>query len=123
VLSGLLCGASACHKRTIVSGFPDQYVGVGIELTMQGDQPVVARVMSGSAAEEAGVHVGDRLLAVDTESVSGKTLGDVVMRIRAAPRAQVTLTISRDGAKMVMVVRRHQLKKEKGAYHRAGDKS
>lgn len=91
-------------------------MGVGVELTMEHDEPVVARVMAGGAAEKAGVVAGDHLIAVDGQSVVGMTLGDVVMKIRSAPRPEVALRISRADMLFTAVVRRMAMKKENDQY-------
>jgi S1-C subfamily serine protease len=56
----------------------------------------VAAVVPGSAADQAGLQVGDRIVSLDGEPVpdGGRLRAQV---IRRAPGDQVTLTIARDG--------------------------
>jgi len=63
----------------------------------------VAEVVPGSAAEEAGLQVGDRIVALGGEAVpdSGRLRAQV---IRRSPGEQVTLTVVRDGAELDLEV-------------------
>jgi len=56
----------------------------------------VAEVVPGSAADDAGIEVGDRIVAIDGEAVtdSGRLRAQV---IRRSPGEDVTLTVVRDG--------------------------
>jgi len=56
----------------------------------------VAEVVQGSAADRAGVEVGDRVVGIDGEAVTdgGRLRAQV---IRRAPGEQLTLTVVRDG--------------------------
>jgi len=56
----------------------------------------VAEVVPGSAADDAGIEVGDRVVALDDEPItdSGRLRAQV---IRRAPGEPVTLTVVRDG--------------------------
>ncbi len=107
----------ACQRGEVVQAFPDSFVGVGIELRMGTDGPFVVRVLGGGAAAQAGVQVGDRLLAVDGRSVVAMTLGDVIVAIRGAPDTQVALTLERGSHHVVVVVRRQAMSRNGDAYH------
>jgi len=63
--------------------------GVGIA------EPVVHGISAGTAAEKAGLQVGDRIISVDDESVSRFT--DIGAIVRLHPGARVTLSLVRDG--------------------------
>ena len=74
---------------------PYSYEGIGATLQPQGDTFVVVNVAPGSPAEAAGVRAGDRLLAVDGESVARWTMRDLVGEIRGPTGTTVQLTIHR----------------------------
>lgn len=57
-------------------------------------EPVVAGVEEGSPADEAGLRVGDELLAVD--GVASDDFDDLREQIAASPRETVTFTVGRD---------------------------
>ncbi len=60
--------------------------------------PVVAEVKPMSAAAEAGIKPGDRLIAIDGSPV--KTFDDVRRYISIRPESRVTITVERQGAKL-----------------------
>jgi len=55
-------------------------------------------------------------LAVDGVMTQGKSLGDVVMRLRGAPESQVTLAIDRKGQKLLIALQRSKMVKAKNDY-------
>lgn len=60
--------------------------------------PVIGEVMPGSAAADAGLQSGDRILSVDGEPVD--TFGDWAQRVRASPEQPLSLTFRRDGRQL-----------------------
>jgi len=72
-----------------------RYVGVGLEVRLDGDELVVAGVIKNSPAEEAGIKVGYRITFIDGEPTFGKTLTDLLCRIRGPEGRQVRLTVRR----------------------------
>ena len=66
------------------------YLGIGFEPAV-----IITQVMEGSPAEEAGLLVGDRIVAVNDEPVNADTLAAVIGSYNAGET--VTLTVERDG--------------------------
>ncbi|MBB4265847.1 RIP metalloprotease RseP [Roseospira visakhapatnamensis] len=62
--------------------------------------PVVADVQAGSAAAEAGIRPGDRILAVDGRRIT--RFEDLQQRVPIANGAPMTLTIARDGREVTL---------------------
>lgn len=112
VLSGL-----ACQRTEIVEGYPDEYVGVGMELTIENSVPVVLRTLDGGAAQSVGVAAGDQLVAIDDKETEGITLGNAVMMLRGLPGSQVRLKIARNEEEIVVVVPRRSMVKGPQDYH------
>jgi len=83
--------------------------GVGVEIGIRGDQPTVVRVLRDNPAEEAGVRVGDRIVAVNDESVVDETVTAVVMRVRGDVGTTVRLGVIRDGKRMDIAITRDQV--------------
>lgn len=78
-----------------------RFEGIGLTLFWINDTLYASSVFKGSPAAEAGIHPGDRILAVDTVRVSGVKLKEgvssAVKLIRGPRFSKVTLTIDRKG--------------------------
>jgi len=72
-------------------------IGVGPFIT-----PTVGRLMEGFPAAEAGLRVGDRIVAVNGEPV--QTWGDLAERIHTRAGQEVGLTVERDGNRFPLTV-------------------
>ena len=86
------------------------YRGIGtlLQNTLEGDIEVV-RVYPDSPAEAAGLRVGDYLLAVDGEPISGvdgRSYSEAISRIRGEDGSRVVLTVQRDGEIMDIAMNR-----------------
>jgi carboxyl-terminal processing protease len=71
--------------------------GVGVEVDFSTDFATVIAPIEGSPAERAGIRSGDRIVAIDGQSVRGKSPADLVRTMRGDPGTKVWLTIRRDG--------------------------
>lgn len=70
--------------------------GIGAELALRNSTIVVVAPLKGSPAERAGLLPRDIILEVNGEEMIGKTLTEVVSRIRGEKGTVVTLTILRE---------------------------
>ncbi|GAB4291910.1 MAG: hypothetical protein Kow0090_05570 [Myxococcota bacterium] len=111
-----LFDAAGCTKEEKVEEFPESYSGIGVELEIKGDFPVVKKVFSGGPAESVGLKKGDIVLAIDGVSVKKLSLGDVVMMIRGPTGSQIVLAITGKGRpeKLLLPIKRGELVKEDG---------
>lgn len=75
-----------------------KFGGVGVEVDFGVDYVTVIAPIEGSPAERAGVHPGDRIVAIDHVAVRGKSAAELVRRMRGAAGSKVLLTISRPGS-------------------------
>lgn len=73
------------------------FFGVGIQFQMLNDTIYIVEVISGGAAESAGILAGDRIIAVDGENITGPevTTDDVFKRLRGEKNTEVQLTVKR----------------------------
>lgn len=72
------------------------FEGIGATMTMTDDLPTVAQApIEGSPAAKAGVKANDVFLKVDGEETQGKTLSQVVSKIRGKKGTEVRLSIAR----------------------------
>lgn len=72
------------------------FEGIGATMTTVDDLPTVAQApIEGSPAAKAGIKANDTILKVDDEETQGKTLSQVVSKIRGKKGTEVRLTIRR----------------------------
>ena len=74
-----------------------EFGGVGIEISMDKGRPIVVAPIEGTPAFKAGLRAGDVIMEVDGEDTFGKSLIEIVRKIRGKPGTKVTLTIMRKG--------------------------
>ncbi len=74
-----------------------EFGGIGIEISMEKGRPIVVAPIEGTPAYRAGLRAGDVIIAVDGEDTFGKSLLEIVRKIRGKPGTKVTLTIMRKG--------------------------
>lgn len=76
----------------------NEYAGIGVTLQAgAGSNGLqIVAVAAQSPAEKAGLKVGEAILEVDGQSVSGRTLSDVQAQIRAKVNQTITFTIRGD---------------------------
>ena len=112
-LVGFVLICAGCQEKHIVRGYPDQYSGIGVELKIDtaSAQPLVERVLPGSPAEQAGVMVGDRIVAIDEAPTKGLPFGEIVVKIRGKPGSQLSLKLDRAGRTIWSVMPRGSLKR------------
>ncbi len=86
------------------------YHGIGVLLQVNDDSEIqVVRVFPGTHAEADGIRVGDVIVAVDGERISGadgRRYNEAVSLIRGAQDTRVTLTVRRNGQLTDIGVRR-----------------
>jgi carboxyl-terminal processing protease len=73
------------------------YMGIGLEVSVENDQVVVVTPMDGSPAAAAGIRSGDLVISVDGMPVDVRDLDDTVARMRGRPGSTVTVGIRRPG--------------------------
>lgn len=78
------------------------YMGIGLEVSVENDQVVVVTPMDGSPAANAGVQPGDIVLSIDGMPVDPRDLDDTVARMRGRPGTPVVLGIRRPGVETPM---------------------
>ncbi len=75
------------------------YAGVGMQIEPQDGMTVVNKVFPNTPAAEAGViQVGDRIIAVDTQSTRGWKQDQVSAKLKGQPGTKVTAKFQRPGS-------------------------
>ena len=98
--------------------------GIGITVERTDDKKIMIRaVQDGSPAAKGGALAGDQILAIDGESMTDRTLGDVVSRLRGSVGAPVTLTVLRptQGSELTLTMKRGRIIPTTVTYERRGD--
>ena len=73
---------------------------IGVSVRPDGANVTVVQLTPAGPAEQAGVHVGDTLIAIDGAPVGNA--GDASARLKGAPGSPVTLTLRRAGNALVL---------------------
>jgi len=74
-----------------------EFDGLGLELTIQGEQLVVISPMADSPGERAGLLPGDRVVSIDGASTRDMTLAEAGRRLKGPAGTKVVLEVMRDG--------------------------
>lgn len=72
-----------------------EYSGVGLEVEADDDEVRVVTPIEGGPAQRAGVRAGDRIVAIDDQSVDASDLKEAVERMRGKEGSKVKLTLAR----------------------------
>lgn len=99
-----LTPAEWADMKTVVDG---RFSGVGMELAADPSGIRVITALDGSPAAKAGITPGERIIAVDGQSIDGQSLAQVVALIRGPRGKPVTLSLVKDatGPRDVTVIR------------------
>ena len=82
-------------------------IGVGMQETVDGVQ--IAEVMRFSSAEEAGLQIGDIIIAVDGVDATEMTNAEVAELLRGAEGTTVSVTVRRQGRDLTVTCTRRQV--------------
>lgn len=84
--------------------YEGHYAGVGMLIEAQAGGAVVRRVFPNTPAERIGAMAGDRVIAVDGESVEGWPLAQISNALKGEPGTQVDVLFSRFGVREPIAV-------------------
>lgn len=100
--------AEADSFESMVNG---EYQGVGVVMAQESDGSIrILQVDKKGPAYEAGVRSGDKLLAVDGESLEGKTSKYAAKLLRGEQGSWVLLSVERDGVSYEFEAQRDVIK-------------
>jgi carboxyl-terminal processing protease len=74
-----------------------EYEGIGAYVDMEGEYLTIVSPIAGSPAELAGLHPGDKVIAIDGEDMTGIPPEEVRLKVLGPEGTKVTLTIRREG--------------------------
>lgn len=89
----------------------NSYVGVGITVSMKQDGTGVdvLQVSVNGPAEAAGIMAGDVIVAVEGQSVAGKTLDEISTLIKGEAQTRVEMTLQRGDEEYTVSVERRKI--------------
>jgi len=76
--------------------------GIGVEVDFSTDSVIVIAPIEGSPAELAGIRSGDRIIAIDGQSVRDRSPAELVRTMRGDPGSKVLITVRREGAERLL---------------------
>lgn len=85
------------------------YVGIGVTIQEVEQGVELVSVTAGGPAEEAGLLVGDCIIAVEGESIAGAGLDGTKALVRGEEGSFVSLTVLRDGVEQELSVERRSV--------------
>ncbi len=84
---------SDCEQ--LIKATTHEYSGIGAEITFQDDAVVIVALLAASPAAAAGLESGDRIVAVDHQSIKNASLKEVTKKIRGKRETSVHITVQR----------------------------
>ena len=87
------------------------YGGVGSLIRKRGDHVIFAQPYQGSPADEAGVKIGDKILAINGEDMRGVDTQGISTRLKGDPDTDVEVVVERnlDGSVDTLMLRRRRI--------------
>ena len=83
--------------ETQSSSLQGEYEGIGAYVDLEGDYLTIVSPISGSPADLAGIHPGDKVIAIDGEDMTGVAPEEARLKVLGPEGSQVTLTVEREG--------------------------
>jgi carboxyl-terminal processing protease len=74
-----------------------KYNGIGANSAKIGDFVIITEIYENSAAQKAGIKIGDAIVSVDGQNAKGKTPDEVQTILRGFPGTKVSLMVRRPG--------------------------
>ena len=102
----------AAEYASFVEQNNNAYVGIGITILSQEDGDMgfeIMEVLSGSPAEEAGLLVGDILVAADGHRAAGMDTTEMRNIVRGKEGTFVAITVYREGSEITLDVERRKV--------------
>lgn len=102
-------------------GLSGTYVGIGVQLSTEDEDIVVAAPIEGSPADEAGIEAGDVVVAVDGKDVREKDTSEIVEEVKGKEGTSVEVTVRRDGEERDFSMERAEIRSPVASWYRIPD--
>ncbi len=88
-----------------------RYGGIGALIRKKGDYVIIAEPYKGSPADENGLKVGDKIVAINGVDMAKKEVGDISKLLRGEPNTTVRVTVERllTGEREELKIRRRRI--------------
>ena len=88
-----------------------RYGGIGALIRKKGDYVIIAEPYKGSPADENGLKIGDKIVAIDGKDMRGAKVEDISKRLRGEPNTTVSVTIEQllTGERKELKIRRRRI--------------
>ena len=88
-----------------------RYGGIGALIRKKGDYVIIAEPYKGSPADENGLKIGDKIVAIDGKDMKGVNVEDISKRLRGEPNTTVKVTVERllTGEREELKIRRRRI--------------
>lgn len=88
-----------------------RYGGIGALIRKKGDYVIIAEPYKGFPADENGLNIGDKIVAINGEDMRGKDVSEISKRLRGEPNTTVKVTVERllSGKEEEIKIRRRRI--------------
>ena len=88
-----------------------RYGGIGALIRKKGNYVIIAEPYKGSPADENGLKIGDKIVAIDGKDMCGAKVEDISKRLRGEPNTTVKVTVERllTGEREELKIRRRRI--------------
>jgi carboxyl-terminal processing protease len=88
-----------------------RYGGIGSLIRKKGDYVIIAEPYKGSPADESGLKIGDKIVAINGKDMRGAKVEDISKLLRGEPNTVVTVTVERllTGEREELKIRRRRI--------------
>ena len=88
-----------------------RYGGIGALIRKKGDYVIIAEPYKGSPADESGLKIGDKIVAIDGKDMRGAKVEDISKCLRGEPNTTVSVTIEQllTGERKELKIRRRRI--------------
>lgn len=88
-----------------------RYGGIGSLIRKKGDYVIIAEPYKGSPADESGLKIGDKIVAIDGKDMRGAEIENISKALRGEPNTTVKVTVERllTGEREELKIRRQRI--------------
>ena len=88
-----------------------RYGGIGALIRKKGDYVIIAEPYKGSPADESGLKIGDKIIAIDGKDMKGAKVDEISKRLRGEPNTVVKVTVEHllTGEREELKIRRRRI--------------